>query len=140
MSGSSMTSGTRSVLRVSTGIASLAILVATILFLWPREWPDNFMPRPSTGGRLSQDVRPPADQKPEAAAVAPLTETRTPKSVSAPQPASAAMSQPETRHVAVRPKPPETQAEIPAPLPSPDPALAQSRAAASAPRPTPEAT
>jgi hypothetical protein len=119
----------------------LAILVATILFLWPREWPDNFMPRPSTGDRLSQDVRPPADRKPaEPAVVAPLAETRTPKSVSAPQPAPAAVSQPETRRVAVRPKPAETQAEIPAPLPSPDPALAQSRTAASAPTPTPEST
>jgi hypothetical protein len=135
-----------SFLRVSTGIASLAILVATMLFLWPvflwpREWPDNFMPRPSTGDRLSQDVRPPADRKPaEPAVVAPLAETRTPKSVSAPQPAPAAVSQPETRRVAVRPNPAETQAEIPAPLPSPDPALAQSRTAASAPTPTPEST
>ncbi len=141
LTSSGMTSGTRSLLRVSTGIASLAVLVATIQFLWPPEWPDNFMPRPATGDRLSQDVRPPADRKPaEPADVAPLAETRTPKSVSAPQPAPAAVSEPETRHVAVRPKPPETQAEISAPLPSPDPALAQSRAAASAPTPTPEAT
>ena len=34
---------------VSTGIASLAILVAIIVFLWPREWPDNLKPRPSKG-------------------------------------------------------------------------------------------
>jgi hypothetical protein len=127
--------------RVSTGIASLAILVATIVFLWPREWPDNLKPRPSTGGQLSQDVRPPADRKPvEPAAAAQLAETQTHKSVSAPQPAPAAVSQPAGRRVTIRPKPLETQVEILAPLRTPDPALAQSRAAASAQTPTPETT
>ena len=73
LTSSRMTSGTRSFRRVSTGIASLAILVATIVFLGPREWPDNLKPRPSTGGQLSQDVRPPADRKPvEPAAAAQL--------------------------------------------------------------------
>lgn len=129
-----MTSGTRSLLRVCTGIASLAILVAAVLFLWPREWPDKLMLRPSTGERLSQDVRPPADRNPaEPAAGAQLAETRTPKPVSAPQPAPPAVSQPETQRVAMRPKPPEPQAEIPAPSRNSDPALAGSPATGLAP-------
>jgi hypothetical protein len=139
-----MTSGTRSFLRVSTEIASLAILVATIVFLWPaflwpRGWPHNSMPRPSTGEQLSPDVRPRADRKPvELASAAQLAATQTPKPVSAYQPVPAAVSQPDTRRVTVRRRPREPQAEIPAPLRRPDPALAHSRAAASAPTPTPE--
>jgi hypothetical protein len=133
-------------LRVSTGIASLAILVATILFLWPvflwpREWPDNLMPPPSTGGQLSQDARPPVDRKPiEPAAVTQLAETQTPQSVSVPQPATTAVAPPDPRRVTIQPKAPETQAEIPPPLRTPDPAPAQRRAAASAPPPIPETT
>jgi hypothetical protein len=46
-----MTSGTRPLLKVCTGIVNLAVFVATVLFLWPRQWPDNLMPRPSTGER-----------------------------------------------------------------------------------------
>lgn len=131
----------RSFRRVSTGVASLAILVATIVFLWPREWPDNLKPRSSTGGQLSQEVRAPADRKPvEPAAAAQLAETQTHKSVSAPLPAPAVVSQADSRRVTIRPKPLETHAEIPAPLRTPDPALAQSQAAASPQTPTPETT
>jgi hypothetical protein len=104
-----------SFLKVSTGIASLAILVATMLFLWP----DNLTPPLSTGGQLShtQDARPPADRKPvEPTATAQLAETQTPKSVPVPQPATAALAQPDPRRVTIRPKAPETQTGIPPPL------------------------
>jgi hypothetical protein len=139
------TSGARALLKISTGIASLAVVVATMVFSWPRERPDDRMLRASSDERLSPDVRPPAqvpaDPKViEPAAPAPVAETRAPRSVSAPQPAPAAGSAPVTRLVVVRPEPPERPAESPALLRSPDPALAQGRAAASAPTPTPEAT
>jgi hypothetical protein len=109
---------TRSLLRVCTAIVSLAVLVAVILF--------------STGERLPQDVRLPADGKPT------LAETSTLNPVSAPQPAPMEVSQPETPRVSMRPKLPETQAEVPAPLRRPDPAFAQRRATASAPVPSTE--
>ena len=110
----------RPLLKVCTGIVSLAVLIAAILALWPRQWPDNLMPRFSAGERLSRDVRLPVDRKPaELAVAAPLVKTSTPKPVSAPQPA--------------------TQTEIPASLRRPDPALAQSRATAFAPMPSTEA-
>lgn len=110
----------RPLLKVCTGIVSLAVLVAAILALWPRQWPHNLMPRFSPGERLSRDVRLPVDRKPaELAAAAPLVKTSAPKPVSAPQPA--------------------TQTEIPAPLRRPNPSLARSRATASAPMPPAEA-
>ncbi len=84
----------RPLLKVCTGIVSLAILIAAVLASWPRQWPDNLMPRlmprlmPSPGERLSRDVRLPVDRKPaELAVAAPLVKTSTPKSVPAPQPA-----------------------------------------------------
>lgn len=140
----STTSGVRALLKISTGIASLAVVVATMVFSWPRERPDDRILRASSDERFSPDVRPPAqvpaDPKViEPAAPAPVAETRAPRSASAPRPAPAAGPAPVTRLVAVRPEPPE-RPESTAPLRSPDPALTQGRAAASAPPPTPEAT
>ena len=110
----------RPLLKVCTGIVSLAVLIAAILALWPRQWPDNLMPRFSPGERLSRDVRLPVDRKPaELAVAAPLVKTSTPEPASAPQPAS--------------------QTEIPAPVRRPSPSLVQSRATASAPMPSTEA-
>jgi hypothetical protein len=106
---------TRPLLWVCSAIASLAVLVAVILF--------------SAGERLSPDVRRPVDGKPI------LTETSTPNPVSAPP---VGISRPESPHVAMRPKRPETQTEILAPLRRPDPAVAQSRATATAPGPSTE--
>ena len=57
----SITSGTRALLRACTGIASRAIVVLAPVFLWPRQRPDN--PMPSTGERLSEGTRPPSDRK-----------------------------------------------------------------------------
>jgi hypothetical protein len=114
--------GTRALLGAGSGIVSLAVLVATILLLGPRQWPDHLAPRPSRGERSTQDVRAPADRK--AAELAP-----------------AAVSAAETQRVAMRPKPPETRAEIPAPWRSPDPTLApRNRAPASAPTLSTEAS
>lgn len=136
----SPTFGARPLLKVCTGIVSLAVPVVAMLFWWPRQWTDNLMGRFSAGERLSRDVRRPVDRNPaELAAAAPLAKTSAPKPVSAPQPAPVEVSPPETARVAMRRKAPETQTEIPAPLRRPDPALAQSLATASAPMPT-EAT
>lgn len=57
----SITSGTRALLRTCTGIASRAIVVLAPVFLWPRQRPDNLMP--STGEQLSEGTRPPSDRK-----------------------------------------------------------------------------
>jgi hypothetical protein len=117
----STTSGARAFLKVSTGIASLAVVVATMVLSWPRERPDDRMLRASSDEHVSPDVRPPvrvsADQKVvEPAAPAPVAETPALGSVCAPRPAPAARSAPVTRLVAVRPEPPEQLAESPAPL------------------------
>lgn len=40
------------------------LLLMTPVFLWPRQRPDNLMPRPSKGEPLSEDVRPPSDCQP----------------------------------------------------------------------------
>ena len=114
----------RPLLKVCTGIVSLAVLIAAILAVSPRQWADNpmprLMPRFSPGERLSRDVRLPVDRKPaELAVAAPLVKTSTAEPVSAPQPAS--------------------QTEIPASLRRPDPSRAQSRATASARMPSTEA-
>lgn len=109
---------TRPLLRVSTAIVPLAVLVAVILL--------------SAGERLSQDVRLPADAEPT------LAETSTSNPVSAAEPAPVGVSRPETPRMAMRPKPPEPQTEIPAPVRRPDPAFAQRRATASAPVPSTE--
>ena len=114
--------GTRALLGAGSGIVSLAVLVATILLLGPRQWPDHLASRPSRGERSTQDVRAPADRK--AAELSP-----------------AAVSAPETQRMAMRPKPPETRAEIPVLWRSPDPTLApRNRAPASAPTPSAEAS
>lgn len=107
---------TRLLLRVSTGIVGLAVLVAAIVFLWPPQWPDNLV-----------------DRKPA------LAGTSAPAPVSAPQPAPVEVSRPETPRVTVRPKPSEAQAEIPAPVRRAEPALARSRATDSTPMPPTEA-
>jgi len=113
----SPTFGTRPLLKLCTGVVSLAVLVVAILFLWPRQWPDDLMARFSAGERLSRDVRRPVDRNPaELAPAAPLVQTSAPKPVSAPPPAPVEVSPPETPRVAMRRKSPETQAEIPAPL------------------------
>ena len=113
----SPTFGTRPLLKLCTGIVSLAVLVAAMLFLWPRQWPADLMARFSAGERLSRDVRRPVDRNPaELAPAAPLVQTSAPKPVSAPQPAPVEVSPPETPRVTTRRKSPETQTEIPAPL------------------------
>jgi hypothetical protein len=123
----SLTFGARPLLKVCTGIVSLAVLMAAILALWPRQWPDNLMARFSAGERLSRDVRRPVDRNPaELAAAAPLVKTSAPKPVSAAEPAPVEVSPPETPRVATRRKSPDTQTEIPAPW----------RRSASAPLPT----
>lgn len=110
---------TRPLLRVSTGIVSLTVLVAAIVFLWPPRWP----------GRLVE--RKPA----ELLVTAPVTRTSAPVAVS-----PVGESRPETRRTTVRPRPPEAQAGIPAPFRSSDRALAQSRTPATGPMPSMEAT
>ena len=122
---SDLTFGTRSLLRVCAGIGSLAILVATVMFLWPREGPADLMPRPSTGERFSASIRPPA--YPEAVEPPPavqLAEIQTPKAVLAPQAAAAPLSPPDTRRAAMRPGPSPAPDEIIASVQSPDPTLA----------------
>ena len=110
-----MTSGTRALLRAGSGIVSLAVLLATIVLLGPRQWPDHLVPRPSRSERFSPDVRPPGDRKAaDLAAAAQLEKTSAPEPVSAPP---AAVPPPETKLAAMRPRPPETQAEIPSPRP-----------------------
>jgi len=123
----SPTFGARPLLKVCTGIVSLAVLIAAILALWPRQWPDNLMARFSAGERLSRDVRRPVDRNPaELAAAAPLVKTSAPKPVSAAEPAPVGVSPSETPRVATRRKSPDTRTEIPAPW----------RRSASAPLPT----
>jgi hypothetical protein len=131
--------GARPLLKVCSGIVSLAILLGAILSLGPRQWPDNLMLRLSTGERLSRDVRRPVDRSPAGlAAEAPLVRISAPEPVSAPPSAPVEVSSPspETPRATMRRKPPETQTEIPPPMRASDPAFAQGRATASAPLPT----
>jgi hypothetical protein len=110
----------RSYPKVCTGIVSLAILVASLLFLWPRQWPDDLVPRFSGAERLSRDAPAPGDRKPaEPAAAAPLAKAAPPR------PGAAAL--------------PARQAEIPAPVRRSNPALARSRTTASTAQPSTEA-
>ena len=110
---------TRPLLRVSTGIVSLTVLVAAIVFLWPPRWPDRLVERKPA----------------ELLVTAPVTRTSAPVAVS-----PVGESRPETRRTTVRPRPPEAQAGIPAPFRRSDRALAQSRAPATGPMPSMEAT
>jgi hypothetical protein len=112
--------GARAHPRICAGIASVAVLVAAILFLGPRQWPDNLVPRLSPGERLLRDVRLPLDRKPvEPIAATPLVQVTPPRPAPGPQPV------PPPRVVA-----PETYAAIPAPA---------RRAPAPAPLPSTEA-
>jgi hypothetical protein len=91
--------------RICAGIASVAVLVAAILLLGPRQWPDNLVPRLSPGDRLLRDVRLPVDRKPvEPIAATPLVQVTPPRPAPGPQPVP-------TPRVAA----PETYAAIPAP-------------------------
>jgi hypothetical protein len=47
-----VTPGSSRLLRIGSGVGGLAVLVGTILLLWPREWPNNLMTRPSEGEHL----------------------------------------------------------------------------------------
>jgi hypothetical protein len=131
--------GARPLLKVCSGIVSLAILLGAILSLGPRQWPDNLMLRLSTGERLSRDVRRPVDRSPAGlAAEAPLVRISAPEPVSAPPSAPVEVSSPspEIPRAAMRRKPAETQTEIPPPMRGSDSAFARGRATASAPLPT----
>ena len=93
---------------VGTGIVSLAVLVAAMMLLWPRQWPDNLMD--------------PA----ELAVPAPVARTPAPVPVSARQAAPVGVSRPETARATMQQRPGEARDEIlvpvrrpaPAPLPS----------------------
>jgi hypothetical protein len=107
--------------KVCAGIVSLVVLVASILFLGPPQWPDTFVPRSSPGERPLRDVRLPVDRKAaEPVAAAPLVQVSPPRPASGPQPVPA-----------LRVAAPETPAAVPA--------LAR-RSSASAPPPSTEAT
>jgi hypothetical protein len=103
---------TRRLLGVGTGIVSVAVLVAAIMLSWPPQGPHRLV-----------------DREPA------LTRTSPPAPVSAPQPAPAEMSRPETPlgTVTVRRQPSGAQAEIPAPVRRSEPAPAQGRAPAPVP-------
>jgi len=112
------TLGARPLLKLSTGIAGLAVLVAAVLVMWPRQWSDDLMARFSAGERLMRDVRRPADWNPvDLVPRVPVIEASAPEPASAPPPAPVEVSPPETPRVAPRRRPAETRtAEIPAPL------------------------
>jgi hypothetical protein len=86
--------------KVCAGVASLAILVASLVVLGPPHWPDDRV-------RL-RDVRAPVDRKPAApAVVAPLVHTAPPATAAAPRP----IPVPAPRVAA-----PEARAAVPAPV------------------------
>jgi hypothetical protein len=101
--------------RVCAGVASVVVLVASLVFLGPPHWPATRVPL--------RDVRLPVDQKPAVpAVVAPLAQTAPPPPAAGPQPVPVPV-----RRAAA----PEAPAAIPAPV---------RRAAASAPQPPTGAT
>jgi hypothetical protein len=87
---------------VCTGIVSLAVLVAAMVLLWPRQWPDNLMDR----------------KPPELAVPAPVGRTPAPVAISTPQAAPVGVSRPETPRATMRPRPTEVRTTASAPLPS----------------------
>lgn len=87
---------------VGTGIVSLAVLVAAMVLLWPRQWPDNLMDR----------------KPPELAVPAPAARTPAPVAISTPQAAPVGVSRPETPRATMRPRPTEVRTTASAPLPS----------------------
>ena len=115
-----LTPETGFLLRVCAGIAGLGILAMTLIFVWPRQWPDHPSPaktitRPS--GRVS--------------ATPPRAETETPKAVSAPPSAERQEMKKTARLPAAGPQP-----ESAAPAHRPTPAIAREHAASDGPDPS----
>jgi hypothetical protein len=106
-------------LRVSPGIASLAVVVAVVLV--------------STGERPSEEARRPAGWMPA------VTGTLAPGPVFAPEVGPLEIPGPQARPVAMRPRPSEVPAEIPAPVRRSEMAPAQRRQATLARSPSTEA-
>jgi hypothetical protein len=113
-----LTPETGFLLRVCAGIAGLGILAMTLIFVWPRQWPDHQSPaktitRPS--GRVS--------------ATPPRAETETPKAVSAPPSAERQEMKKTARLPAAGPQP-ESAA------PALTPTIAREHAASDGPDPS----
>jgi hypothetical protein len=114
--------------RAYAAIGGLAVLVPSLLFLWPRQGPDDLVPRLSGRGRLSREISAPVDRKPaEPAAPVPFVVTASPRPGAGAPPAPVVAPRPEPSSVTVSHLP----AEVPAPV--------RRRATAAAPPPSGDA-